>query len=152
MSFMHDPNFQYMPVLKFVKNHPDAKLPTKNHETDAGWDVYSVEDKILKAKSATQVSIGIRFADIPQGYWIEPRSRSGLMFKHGIRVFNGTIDSGFIGNAGILLINESDIDYEVKKGDRIAQLAIHFNIHMKVDWGEVTPSARGSSGFGGSGR
>ena len=149
---MTDPNIQFLPILKFEKTHDLAKLPTKNHESDTGYDVYSVEDVVIPARSSAVVGVGLKFAYIPEGYWVEPRSRSGLWFKHKVRVFNGTIDSGYRGDAGISLINESDTDYLVKQGDRIAQFAIFMNINMPVEWGKSIDSDRGDKGFGSSGR
>ena len=147
-----DPNLVYLPILKFEKTHELAKLPTKNHESDTGYDVYSVEDKIVPARGSAVVDVGLKFASIPDGYWVEPRSRSGLWFKHKVRVFNGTIDSGYRGDAGISLVNESDTDYLVKQGDRIAQFAIFMNINMSVGWGKANATERGEKGFGASGR
>ena len=77
-----DPNLIYMPVLKFEKTHDSAKLPTKNNESDTGYDVYSVEDKVIPARGSAVVSVGLKFAFIPEGYWIKVESRSGLGFKH----------------------------------------------------------------------
>lgn len=145
-------DIQYLPILKFEKTHELAKLPTKSHEEDAGYDVYSVENVVLKSKTNKMIDVGLKFADIPSGYWIEPRSRSGLWFKHGIRVFGGVIDENFRGVAGVSLINESDVDYEIKVGDRIAQFVIHMKVDMKVDWGKTVETTRGANGFGSTNR
>jgi deoxyuridine 5'-triphosphate nucleotidohydrolase len=147
-----DNNLQFLPSLRFEQVHPDAKLPSKNHESDTGYDVYSVEDKIVPARGSTVVDVGLKFAYIPEGYWIRVESRSGLGFKHGISAHPGVIDSGYRGDAGIKLYNNTDVDYEVKAGDRVAQLAIYFNIHMPVEWGKVEVTDRGSKGFGSSGK
>jgi len=147
-----DNNLQFLPSLRFEQTHPDAKLPSKNHESDTGYDVYSVESKIVPARGSVVVDIGLKFAYIPEGYWIKVESRSGLGFKHGISAHPGVIDSGYRGDAGIKLYNNTDIDYEVRAGDRVAQLAIYFNIHMPVEWGKVETTARGSNGFGSSGK
>ncbi len=148
----NDPNIQYMPVLKFKKTHDLAKLPTKNHQNDTGYDVYSVEDVVIPARGSAVVNVGLQFAYIPDGYWIKVESRSGLGFKHGISAHPGIIDSGYRGDAGIKLYNNTDIDYAVKTGDRIAQLVIYFNIYMPAEWGEVEETDRGEKGFGSSGR
>lgn len=143
---------QYMPTLKFEKTHDLAKLPSKNHESDTGYDVYSVEDAVVPARGSKVVSVGLKFAYIPEGYWVKVESRSGLGFKHGISAHPGIIDSGYRGDAGIKLYNHTDTDYEVKAGDRIAQFVIYFNIHMPVEWGKVEESDRGEKGFGSSGK
>jgi dUTP pyrophosphatase len=143
---------QYLPTLKFEKTHESAKLPSKNHESDTGYDVYSVEDAVIPARSSKVVGVGLKFAYIPEGYWVKVESRSGLGFKHGISAHPGIIDSGYRGDAGIKLYNHTDTDYEVKAGDRIAQFVIYFNIHMPVEWGKVEESDRGEKGFGSSGK
>jgi deoxyuridine 5'-triphosphate nucleotidohydrolase len=147
-----DLNLQYMPVLKFEKTHDGAKLPTKNHESDTGYDVYSVEDKVVPAKGSAVVGVGLKFADIPEGYWVKVESRSGLGFKHGITAHPGIIDNGYRGDAGIKLYNLTDTDYAIKAGDRIAQFVVYMNIGMQVEWGTVQETARGEKGFGSSGK
>jgi len=147
-----DPNLIYMPVLKFEKTHELAKLPTKNNESDTGYDVYSVEDKVIPARGSTVVGVGLKFAHIPEGYWIKVESRSGLGFKHSVHAHPGIIDNAYRGDAGIKLYNSSDVDYEVKAGDRIAQFVIYMNFPMTVDWGVAEQTERGSKGFGSSGK
>jgi deoxyuridine 5'-triphosphate nucleotidohydrolase len=147
-----DPNLQFLPVLKFEKTHPDAQLPSKNHNEDTGYDVYSVEEKVIPARSSAVVNVGLKFAYIPEGYWIKVESRSGLGFKHGIMAHPGIIDNGYRGDAGIKLYNNTDNDYTVNKGDRVAQFVIYFNISMPVDWGKVEETSRGDKGFGSSGK
>jgi len=147
-----DPNLTYIPVLKFEKTHELAKLPTKNHESDTGYDVYSIEDKVVLARSSAVAGVGLKFADIPEGYWVKVESRSGLGFKHGITAHPGIIDNGYRGDAGIKLYNLTDVDYQIKAGDRIAQFVVYMNIGMQVEWGTVQESARGEKGFGSSGK
>jgi dUTP pyrophosphatase len=141
-----------MPVLKFEKTHDLAKLPTKNHESDTGYDVYSVEDEVVPARGSVVVGVGLKFADIPEGYWVKVESRSGLGFKHGITAHPGIIDNGYRGDAGIKLYNLTDTDYAIKAGDRIAQFVVYMNIGMQVEWGTVQETARGEKGFGSSGK
>jgi deoxyuridine 5'-triphosphate nucleotidohydrolase len=147
-----DPNIQYLPILKFEKTHDQAQLPTKNHESDTGYDVYSVEDKTIPARGSAVVNVGLKFAYIPEGYWIRVEARSGLGFKYGVSPHPGIIDNAYRGDAGIKLYNNTDIPYEVKAGDRIAQFVVYMNIHMPVEWGQVEASDRGEKGFGSSGR
>jgi deoxyuridine 5'-triphosphate nucleotidohydrolase len=152
ISPQSDPNLQFLPVLKFEKTHELAKLPSKNHESDTGYDVYSIEDKIIPARSSNVVGVGLKFASIPEGYWVKVESRSGLGFKHGIMAHPGIIDCGYRGDAGIKLYNLTDTDYQVKTGDRIAQFAVYMNFSMPIEWGTVEESARGDKGFGSSGK
>ena len=147
-----DPNIKFLPVLKFEKTHDLAKLPTKNHESDTGYDVYSIEDKIIPTKGSAVVAVGLKFAYIPEGYWVKVESRSGLGFKHGILAHPGIIDCGYRGDAGVKLYNLTDKDYEVKTGDRIAQFVVYLNFSMPVEWGKVEETERGEKGFGSSGK
>jgi dUTP pyrophosphatase len=149
---VNDPNIQFLPVLKFEKTHNLAKLPIKNHESDTGYDVYAVEDIEIPAKGSNVVPVGLKFAYIPEGYWVKVESRSGLGFKYGIIAHPGIIDCGYRGDAGIKLYNLTDTVYQVKAGDRIAQFVVYLNIAMDIGWGTVENSERGERGFGSSGK
>lgn len=139
-------------TLKFKKTNADAKLPTKNNQSDTGFDVYCVEDKTIPARDSSVVDVGLEFAYITPGYWVKVEGRSGLGFKHGISPHPGIIDSGYRGNAGIKLYNNTDVPYEVKAGDRIAQFVVYKNYEVAVEEGETEESDRGASGFGSSGK
>ena len=139
-------------TLKFKKTSVDAKLPAKNNESDTGFDVYCVEDKTISARSSAVVDVGLEFAYITPGYWVRVEGRSGLGFKHGISPHPGIIDSGYRGNAGIKLYNNTDTTYEVKKGDRIAQFVVYKNYDVAVEEGDTEESDRGANGFGSSGK
>jgi dUTP pyrophosphatase len=140
------------PVIKFFKTHDDAQLPKKNHDDDAGWDLFSVEDKTILPNSKEVVNVGLKLAHLENGYWIRVASRSGMSFKSGILAHPGVIDNGYRGDLGVLLYNHSSNEYHVKKGDRVAQIVVHFNIDMGVEWGSVQDTDRGSKGFGSSGK
>jgi dUTP pyrophosphatase len=151
--YIHNMNLPaYEPSMRFEKTHPDAKLPEKNHDSDAGWDLFSVESCIIPPRSKNIVPVGLKLAYLEPGYWIKVASRSGLSFKHGILAHPGVIDQNYRGDLGVLLYNHGDVSYAVNKGDRIAQLVLHFNIQMKVDWGAVQQTDRGEKGFGSSGK
>ena len=137
--------------LLFEKTHADAKLPVKNHSDDTGYDVHCVEDKVIPARGSAIVNVGLKFANIPEGYWIRIECRSGLGFKHGIQPHPGIIDNGYRSDAGIKLYNLTDTDYHVKTGDRIAQFVLYPLIHFPVEFGLPTDSERGEKGFGSSG-
>lgn len=142
----------YLPSMRFEKTHSDAVLPKKNFDTDTGWDLFSVEDVTVNGRSQIVVPVGLKLAYLEPGYWIRVESRSGLSFKSGVLAHPGVIDQNYRGDLGVLLYNHKDTPYNVKKGDRIAQLAVYYNIHMHVDWGTVQPTDRGESGFGSSGK
>lgn len=139
-------------TLRFKKTNPNATLPTKNNESDTGFDVYCVEDKFIPARGSDTVDVGLEFAYITPGYWVKVEGRSGLGFKHGISPHPGIIDNGYRGNAGIKLYNNTDIDYRVKAGDRIAQFVVYKNYDVTVEEGDTEESDRGASGFGSSGK
>lgn len=139
-------------LVKFVKTHPDAKIPTKNHSSDTGFDVYSVEHKVIPARGSAVVDVGLEFADITPGYWVRVEGRSGLGFKHGIAPHFGIIDEPYRGNAGIKLYNNTDVDYTVSSGDRIAQFVVYKNYTVVMSEGEKTETERGAKGFGSSGQ
>ena len=130
-------------VVKFKKTNDKAVIPSKNHESDTGLDVTSVEDKIIPARGSAVVDFG---------FWVKVEGRSGLGFKHGIIPHPGIIDQGYRGDAGIKLYNNTDKDYEVKAGDRIAQFVVYRNYTVEVSEGEIMESKRGEKGFGSSGK
>jgi deoxyuridine 5'-triphosphate nucleotidohydrolase len=143
--------------IGFIKTHELARLPERNNKQrftgDSGYDVYSVEDVIIPAKSSNVVPIGLDVAYIEAGYWIRVESRSGLFFKHGISIFNGIIDNSFRGGLKISLLNNSIQDYGVKSGDRIAQLVMYNLIEPDIRWMDAkVETVRGEKGFGSSGR
>lgn len=139
-------------ILKFNKTHPDAKIPSKNHDDDTGFDVSSVETKVIPARGSAVVDVGLEFADMTPGFWVRVEGRSGLGFKHGITPHPGIIDNGYRGNAGIKLYNNTDVDYTVTAGDRIAQFVVYRNYSVDVCEGAVSATSRGAKGFGSSGQ
>ena len=139
-------------ILRFKKTHPDAKLPTRNHASDTGCDVYAIEEVVIPARGSGVVDVGLDVAYITPGYWFQICSRSGLGFKKGIVAFPGVVDETYRGTCGVKLTNITDEDYRVLKGDKIAQFVVHRNYNVGIEEGEKTETARGESGFGSSGR
>jgi dUTP pyrophosphatase len=121
---------------------------------DAGADLRSFEELVLKAGERALVKTGVKIA-MPAGYVGLVHPRSGLAVKHGITVLNapGTIDAGYRGEIMVPLLNTSNEDFPISKGDRIAQLVfqqVEIARFIKV---ELLPeSARGETGFGSSGK
>ncbi|MCL2016251.1 MAG: dUTP diphosphatase [Defluviitaleaceae bacterium] len=147
--------------LKVQKIHKDAILPVKSYAGDAGWDLFSVEDAEIAPQEIFLVKTGIVLALPPQTE-AQIRPRSGLALKHGITVLNspGTIDTGYHGEIGVILVNHSKKPFRVTKNMRIAQMVIQ--PVLQVDMLEVadigivdtkTPAEnnRGVLGFGSSG-
>jgi dUTP pyrophosphatase len=150
------------PVLEIVPMEHMFKLPTYAHEGDSGMDVYAADDEIIHGGIVTKVRTGICL-NIPDGYEIQVRSRSGLA-KLGIVVANspGTVDSCYTGEVCVLLTNiNSPIDeqgrkirhtYKIQKGDRIAQLVFAQVPKVQVTVAKVLKETeRGADGFGSSG-
>ena len=134
---------------------PDLPLPVPAHLGDAGLDLYAREDAVIPARGGRLLMpTGVAVA-IPHGYMGLVVPRSGLALKHGITLVNtpGIIDSGYRGELKVVMINtDPELDYEVKRGDRVAQLII--SRYDNVTWTEVTELSgfdRGG-GFGHSGR
>jgi dUTP pyrophosphatase len=136
--------------------HPDAVVPTYANDGDAGCDLVAVESCTLRAAGGRAlVATGIAIA-IPLGHAGLVLPRSGLAAKHGVTCINapGLIDAGYRGEVRVALVNlDPTSDYEVHRGDRIAQLvvvaasSVDFNV---VD--ELPVATRGVGGFGSTGR
>ena len=110
-------------------------------------------DVVLKSHARTLVPTGI-FFEIPEGYEIQVRPRSGLALKSGISVLNtpGTIDSDYRGELGIILINLSDEDFTIHDGDRIAQIVLSKVERIGFELiDELSDTERSSGGFGSTG-
>lgn len=149
--------------LPFKKLHPDAKLPKRNNAEDAGLDIYAVEDVEIPPSEIDRNMIGVKIgrARIPTGIAVEIPSgrygkivgRSGMAFNDDIICFEGTIDSPYRGELGVLLFNLTGRPYFVRKGDRVAQLVIkQYDSTTPVWKDELSITNRGEDGFGESGR
>ncbi|HMW32827.1 MAG TPA: dUTP diphosphatase [bacterium] len=143
-----------MPVVKIQKLHPDAKLPSYAHPGDAGLDVCSVERVEILPHASALIKTGFCM-QLPDGTEAQVRPRSGLALKHQITVLNspGTIDHGYRGEVGIILINHGSTPFIVEPGMKIAQMVIAEVLHAHVEEAtELTDSSRGQGGFGSTGR
>jgi dUTP pyrophosphatase len=136
--------------------HPDAVTPRYANEGDAGCDLVSVESCTLRAGGGRAlVATGLAVA-IPEGHGGFVLPRSGLASRHGVTCANapGLIDPGYRGELKVALVNlDPETDYEVHKGDRIAQLVIIALERSEFSLVEELPeAARGEGGFGSTGR
>ena len=140
-------------TLKFKRIHPDATLPAYAHPSDAGMDLRSVADVTIPRFGRAPVPTGL-VALLPPGYEAQVRPRSGLALKKGVTVLNspGTIDSGYRGEIGVILANFGDEAFEVKKGDKVAQLVLAPVTQAAVEETDVVDATdRGAGGFGSTG-
>ena len=128
-----------------------AKMPTRAHEWDAGLDLYSMEDGYIRANQSRTFSTGAHIA-IPEGCVGLVKSKSGLMCNHGI-ITDGTIDAHYTGPIKVCLFNHGGSKYEVKKGDKIAQLVIVPCLLPELELVDsLEETDRGDNGFGSTGR
>ena len=135
-----------------ISCEPDL-MPTMGNPGDAGYDLRSAENAVVPARSRHTVNTGVSIA-LPAGYVALVHPRSGLAAKHGITVLNapGTVDAGYRGQMLITLVNHSDEDFEITRGDRIAQVLFQkFESARFVHVTELPGSQRGSAGFGSTG-
>ena len=143
-----------VPIPIKVLPHGEG-LPLPLYATDgaAGMDVVSAEDVTLAAGERHAVATGLAMA-IPHGYEIQVRPRSGLALKHGISVPNapGTIDSDYRGELKVILINHGTEPFEIRRGDRVAQLVLA--PVTRASWlpvDQLDETERGAGGFGSTG-
>ena len=143
-----------LPVL--ITNHSRHPLPSYETPLSAGMDLRAnIETPVLlQPMQRLLIPTGL-FIALPLGAEAQIRPRSGLAFKHGITVLNspGTIDADYRGEVKVLLINLSDTSFEIKDGDRIAQMIIAR--HENAEWTlveELPETKRGLGGFGSTGK
>lgn len=141
--------------LKIKRLRPDAFLPEYAHgpEEDAGMDLRSVEDVSLPPGIPTVVPTGLAI-EIPPGHEAQIRPRSGLALKHAITLPNSpaTIDPGYRGEIRVILLNLGREAYQIRRGDRIAQMVIARYEPVEWEESELSETNRGENGFGSSGR
>lgn len=128
-----------------------AKMPNRAHDTDAGLDLFSCETKVIPARGSAIFDTGVHI-ELPPNTVGFLKSKSGLNVKHGI-LSEGVIDVGYTGSIVAKLYNNSDTDYEVKKGDKITQLVILPILTPKLNLvTEFDKTDRDTDGFGSTGR
>lgn len=128
-----------------------AIAPTRGHRWDAGLDLYSMEEGYIRCNQHRVFNTGVHVA-IPEGFYGEIRSRSGMMCNHGITT-DGTIDAHYTGPIKVCLFNHGGSKYEVKAGDKIAQLVIVPCNNPRLELVQTLEDTdRGDDGFGSTGR
>jgi dUTP pyrophosphatase len=141
--------------LNFAKLKPEAVLPTRAHQGDAGLDLYACEAAHIGPGERWGVGTGIA-VEIPAGHAGLVLPRSGIAREHGISLVNspGLIDAGYRGELRVLLLNNDPAEiFRIEPGDRIAQLVLTpIVLADPVEAASLADSARGEGGFGSSGR
>jgi dUTP pyrophosphatase len=141
--------------IRIKKLHAAAHLPEYAHGPmeDAGMDIRCIEAVQLEPGVPQAVATGLAL-EIPQGYEVQIRPRSGLALKHAITLPNApaTIDPGYRGELRVIMLNLGKTAYEIRPGDRIAQLVLAKYESVEWEEGDLADSSRGVAGFGSSGR
>ena len=148
----------YIPTinLPFSKSNPDAVSPKNAYESDSGFDLYSTEEQWIFGFDRALIPTGLHI-DIPEGYEIQVRSKSGLALKQGLMVLNspGTVDQGYTGEIQVILFNTSKDKVKIEKGQKIAQAVLCPVVSGKwitlVEKKEINEKDRNANGFGSTG-
>lgn len=130
-----------------------AQMPEYAHIGDAGMDLYSIENVSLESGERKLIHTGLKI-QLPANTEAQIRPRSGLALKHGITVLNtpGTIDEGYRGEIGIILINHGEDEFKVTEGMRIAQMVIKSTVSVNIEKVDsLDDTSRGDGGFGSTG-
>ena len=135
-------------IVEFAKLDPEAMMPTQGSPQAAGWDLYALDEIVIKRNISSLIRTGLAVA-IPEGWEGQLRCRSslgkkGMIMPNGI----GTIDSDYRGEIGVILVNLSNQVFTINRGDRIAQLVL--TKYEKINWKiikELPETNRGIGGF-----
>ncbi|NXU15817.1 DUT protein, partial [Pardalotus punctatus] len=138
--------------LRFTRLSENAFTPSKGSPRAAGYDLYSAYDCVIPPMEKAVVKTDIQIA-LPSGCYGRVAPRSGLAAKHFIDVGAGVIDEDYRGNVGVVLFNFGKETFEVKKGDRIAQLICERIYYPELEEVEaLDDTERGEGGFGSTGK
>ncbi|MES1914563.1 MAG: hypothetical protein MHM6MM_009695 [Cercozoa sp. M6MM] len=139
-------------IKLFVKRLSDAAtLPVRGSAGAAGYDLAAAHDLVIPAGGKGIAKTDLAIA-LPEGTYGRVAPRSGLAWKKHIDVGAGVIDADYRGNVGVVLFNHSNEDFQVSKGDRVAQLILERCVVCPVDEVEELPeTTRGAGGFGSTG-
>ncbi len=141
-------------ALRVARLTPDSKIPVRSSALAAGMDLFSATSGVVSKRSRALFPLDIAI-QLPPGTYGRIAGRSGLALKWGIDVAAGVIDADYRGPVGVVLVNNSDEDFAVQPGDRIAQLILE-RIAMpkivEVDADGLSDTRRGAGGFGSTGQ
>lgn len=148
----------YVPKMDvtFSKSNPNAVSPKYAYESDSGFDLYSTEEITIPSLERQLIPTGIHI-DIPEGYEIQVRSKSGLALKQGLMVLNspGTVDQGYTGEIQVIMFNTTKNKVKIEKGQKIAQAVLCPVVSGKwiniIERDELNSKDRNENGFGSTG-
>lgn len=139
--------------IKIQKLHELAIVPCYAHSGDAGLDLFAIKKQEILPGEVELVRTGIAIA-LPDGYEAQIRPRSGLALNHGISVLNspGTIDTGYRGEIGVILINHGKQKFSIVPGMKIAQMVITAFVRIETEVvADLNSTSRAKKGFGSTG-
>ena len=139
--------------VKVKKLVNEAKVPKIEHEGDAGFDLYSIEEINLKPMQRALVRTGISIS-FDKGFEAQIRPKSGLAINHGITLLNtpGTIDAGYRGEIKVIIANLGEKEYLIEKGKKICQVVFNKIEEPEIEEvKELDTTTRGEGGFGSTG-
>ncbi|MCL1849584.1 MAG: dUTP diphosphatase [Clostridiales bacterium] len=140
--------------VKVIRLAEDAVLPAKAHEDDAGYDLFANESLVIPSGESRLVPTGVALA-LPPMTEAQIRPRSGLALHNQVTVLNapGTIDAGYRGEIGVILINHGKQEFTVSKGMKIAQMVFASLLEVRlVEVASLDQTPRGDGGFGSTGQ
>ncbi len=140
--------------INIKKLSSDVNIPKYQTEGSVGFDLESRDELTIASGESALVSTGLAF-ELPCGYELQVRPRSGLALKHSITVLNtpGTIDSDYRGELKVILINHGKSDFHIAIGDRVAQAVVNrVEIAKLIEVDELSSTERSDSGFGSTGK
>ena len=132
---------------------PGARLPARAHPGDAGLDLFAAADVEVPPGEARLVGTGLAI-ELPPGTEGQIRPRSGLALRHAVTVLNapGTIDAGYRGEVGVVLVNHGRRTFRVRRGMKVAQLVVAPVVEVEVvETASLSETARSGGGFGSTG-
>ena len=141
-------------VVKIARINPRARMPSFAHYGDSGFDIYTLGRVLLTGNERRILKTGLR-VELPHGFEMQIRPRSGISAKTTLSVLLGTVDSGYRGEIGVIVHNTSNGETLIKEGERIAQgviVRLPQIILQEVDERELSETSRGTDGFGSTGR
>lgn len=138
--------------VKFKKLDSRAVAPQYAHDTDAGMDLFCLEEIIIAPEERLQIGTGVAF-EIPEGYVGLIWDKSGLSHKAGLKTLGGVVDAGYRGEVKVGMINLNKESYKFEAGQKIAQMLIQKVEQVELmESEELADSVRGEGGFGSTGK
>nr|XP_033811674.1 uncharacterized protein LOC117365388 [Geotrypetes seraphini] len=144
------PSTNWKPVIRWAPLSDKAHIPTRAYDGAAGYDLYAAQEQVVPAQNRALINTDIQVSS-PPGSYLRIAPRSGLALRHAIDVAAGVVDPDYRGNLAVLLVNQSNTDYKICPGDRIAQMICERIWHPKLTkYKELPDTQRGGKGFGSS--